>query len=189
MDFYTPSGLLPLIQELRQLNILEHDNHDNMKKVSLILRKWVKKTDWLEEHFYAVDPVNGFTSWLIFEEPDHSLAVNLVAWEPGREITPHDHKTWGVVGCVTGVEKNFFWLRRDDGSQPGYADIKKQNKPIICFPGDVITFNPDDIHSVVNIADSVAISLHVYGKNLNYTHRFQYNPMTNTAEPFIVDFN
>ncbi|HHF7366432.1 TPA: cupin [Legionella bozemanae] len=189
MDFYTPSGLLPLIQELRQLNILEHDNHDNMKKVSLILRKWIKKTDWLEEHFYAVDPVNGFTSWLIFEEPDHSLAVNLVAWEPGREITPHDHKTWGVVGCVTGVEKNFFWLRRDDGSQPGYADIKKQNKPIICFPGDVIAFNPDDIHSVVNISDSVAMSLHVYGKNLNYTHRFQYNPMTNTAEPFIVDFN
>ncbi|HHT0594283.1 TPA: cupin [Legionella anisa] len=133
--------------------------------------------------------MNGFTSWLIFEEPDHSLAVNLVAWGPGREITPHDHKTWGVVGCVVGIEKNYFWIRKDDGSQLGYANIKKQNKPITCFPGDVIVFNPDDIHSVVNVSDSVAISLHVYGKNLNYTNRFQYNPLTKTAEPFIVDFN
>ncbi|HHT0594282.1 TPA: hypothetical protein ACTXXA_002633 [Legionella anisa] len=47
MDFYTPSGLLPFIKELKQLNILEHNNHDNMEKVSLILRNWVKKTDWL----------------------------------------------------------------------------------------------------------------------------------------------
>lgn len=189
MNYHTPSGLMPLIQELRQLNVLKHDDHYNIEKVSAVLRHWVKKTDWLEDRFYVVDAVNGFTSWLIFEEPDHSLAVNLVAWEPGREITPHDHKTWGVVGCLVGVEENYLWLRMDDGSQPGYADIKKQNKVITCFPGDVIAFTANDIHSVVNVSDAVAISLHVYGRNLNYTDRLQYNSLNKTAQPFIVDFN
>ncbi|MBN9228086.1 MULTISPECIES: cysteine dioxygenase family protein [Legionella] len=189
MNYHTPSGLKPLIQELRQINILKHDDQYNIEKVSIVLSNWVKKTEWLEEHFYTVDPVNGFTSWLIFEEPDHTLAVNLVAWEPGREITPHDHNTWGVVGCVVGIEENYSWMRMDDGTQPGYADIKKQNKSITCFPGDVIGFSPNDIHSVVNTSDSVAISLHVYGKNLNYTNRFQYNPPKKTAEPFIISFN
>lgn len=189
MDYHPPSQLVPLIQELRQLNILEHEDHYNIEKVSLILKNWVKRTDWLEDYFYLVDTTKGFTSWLIFEESDHSLAINLVAWEPGREIISHDHKTWSVVGCVVGVEQNYLWNRVDDGTKEGYAEIKKENKAITCFPGDIIAFNSNDIHSVVNVSDSVAISLHIYGRNLNYTNRLQYNPLTKTAEPFIINFS
>jgi len=106
MNYHTPSGLKPLIQELRQINILKHDDQYNIEKVSIVLSNWVKKTEWLEEHFYTVDPVNGFTSWLIFEEPDHTLAVNLVAWEPGREIRPLVLKPGGEGGVAGGKRES-----------------------------------------------------------------------------------
>ena len=50
----------------------------------------------------------------------------------------------------------------------------------------MVSFLPDDIHSVVNETDQVTVSLHVYGKHLNYTGRSQFDPEQNTESPFIV---
>ncbi len=180
--------LAKCIAELRTLEVQKHDNLTNIDRVSTILKRWIIRKDWLEEKYYHYDAAVGFSSWLLHEEPDHTLAVNLVAWQPGREIVPHDHKTWAVVGNVVGIEKNNFWKRIDDGSKIGYAEIEKE-KEVIVPAGELITFLPNDIHSVINLSDGVAISLHVYGKNLNYTNRFQYDPDNKTAKPFIVNFN
>jgi predicted metal-dependent enzyme (double-stranded beta helix superfamily) len=188
MNLVTPKGLIPFIKALQGLKTQQQDDTTNIAQVSTLLEEWVKHKDWLEEKYYCVDPEMGFTSSLVHEEADHSLAVNLVAWYPQCEITPHDHKTWAVVGCVVGEERNYLWTRMDDDSDPEYADIQRQEPPIICFPGNVISFLPDDIHSVVNTSDSVGISLHVYGKNLNYTGRYQYDPVKHKRKPFVVDF-
>nr|HAT8715092.1 cupin [Legionella jordanis] len=184
-----PKQLVPLITELRALKIFEQDSASNVAQVSKILKPWVSTDEWLEEQYLSVDLDKGYTSWLLHEEADHSLAVNLLAWQPSREITPHDHKTWGVVGCVRGIEENYFWTRLDDGTKPGYAKIKRGGAPLRCHPGDIITLAEDDIHSVINVSNSVAISLHVYGKNLNYTRRHQYDPVNDKIEEFLVDFN
>ncbi|MCZ4677632.1 cupin [Legionella pneumophila] len=189
MEYLTPKGLIPFITELKALNILRQDDNTNIALVSEILARWVVDKEWLDERFYYVNPEVGFNSWLIHEEKDHTLAVNIVAWQSGREITPHDHQTWGVVGSIIGVEKNYFWKRMDDGSKPGYAEIIREKTAVIRPAGGVIGFLPNDIHSVINESDDVAISLHVYGKNLNYTGRHQYDPVNNLMQPFIVNYS
>jgi predicted metal-dependent enzyme (double-stranded beta helix superfamily) len=50
----------------------------------------------------------------------------------------------------------------------------------------VVPFLPDDIHSVTNETDEVTVSLHVYGKHLNYTGRSQFDPDARTDMPFII---
>lgn len=189
MNLSIPKGLKPLVRELQALKVQTCDASTNIKNVSLILKYWISKTDWLEEKYFSVDTKAGFSSWLIHEEDDHTLAINLVAWQPGREIVPHDHKTWGVVGSVIGIEKNYFWLRKDNGSIPGYADIVRKEIPVIRPAGELIGFMPDTIHSVVNESEKVAISLHIYGKNLNYTGRNQYDPEKKTVKPFLINFS
>lgn len=184
----TPSGLIPFISDLKALNIQLQDDNTNIALVSEILARCIVDKSWLDERFYYVDPDIGFSSWLIHEEKDHTLAVNIVAWQSGREIIPHDHQTWGVVGSIIGVEKNYFWKRVDDGSRPGYAEIIREQTAII-RPGGLISFLPNDIHSVINESGDVAISLHVYGKNLNYTGRHQYDPVNNLMQPFIVNYS
>ena len=184
-----PKKLLPFIAALRALHVQEQDDRTNLKNVSAILKRWIGRSDWLEDKYYEVDTKVGFSSWLVHEEEDHTLAVNLVAWESGREIVPHDHKTWGVVGSVIGVEKNFLWKRIDDHSAPDYVEIVKEKAAVIRQAGEVVCFLPDDIHSVINESGEVAISLHVYGKNLNYTHRYQYDPVGKSRKPFIVNYS
>jgi predicted metal-dependent enzyme (double-stranded beta helix superfamily) len=45
---------------------------------------------------------------------------------------------------------------------------------------------PDDIHAVINETDRVTLSLHVYGKHINYTGRSQFNPDKKTETPFVL---
>jgi hypothetical protein len=53
-------------------------------------------------------------------------------------------------------------------------------------PGDVLTLQPDSIHSVINETASVTVSLHVYGKHVNYTESSQFDPEQHTQKGFIV---
>ena len=45
--------------------------------------------------------------------------------------------------------RHVFWKRLDDGSRPGYAEIVEEGARVF-GAGDVVTFMPDSIHSVVN---------------------------------------
>jgi predicted metal-dependent enzyme (double-stranded beta helix superfamily) len=122
---------------------------------------------------------------LLHEEADHSLAVFAIAWLPGRGAPPHNHGAWAVVAGVDGLETNTFWQRLDDGSRPGYAEISKNGEKVF-GPGEVVAFLPHDIHSVTNETPAVTVSLHVYGKHLNYTARSQYDATARTETPFLI---
>jgi predicted metal-dependent enzyme (double-stranded beta helix superfamily) len=150
----------------------------------LVLDLALSKT-WLEAKHYECDHDQGFGAHLLHEEPDHTLAIFAGAWLPGRGAPPHNHGTWAVVAGVDGVERNMFWTRVDDGARPGFAEIRKQSEQLV-GPGDVVTFQPDSIHSVVNDTDRVSVSLHVYGRHVNHTHRFRFDPDGKTESRFLL---
>ncbi len=179
------SGLQPLIQSLRQID-LKQDEEKILNQVSLLVKKFITQPDsWFDDRFYQVDEEQGFGSHLIYENPDHTLAVIVTSWPMGRETPPHDHDTWAVIGCVKGLEKNTLWDRHDDKSNPHYAKISP-GIVHICKPGDLITMRKNDIHSVINPEAGVSVSLHIYGKHFNHTNRHQFDPIKNTVKPFIV---
>jgi predicted metal-dependent enzyme (double-stranded beta helix superfamily) len=131
------------------------------------------------------NPANGqnFDFQLLHEEPDHSLAVAVLCSLPGRGTPPHDHGTWGVVIGVEGEEINAFWRRTDNGSRPGYARLEQASEQC-CARGDAITLLPDTIHSVQNETGDISVSLHVYGRHVDYTERFQFDIGKMTATPW-----
>jgi predicted metal-dependent enzyme (double-stranded beta helix superfamily) len=154
-------------------------------QVGPLVRQLALAEGWLERKHYECDPEQGFGAHLLHEEPDHTLAVFVGSWLPGRGAPPHNHGTWAVVAGVEGTERNTFWVRVDDGARPGYAEIRKQREQVL-GPGEVVTFQPDSIHSVVNESDRVSVSLHVYGTHINHTHRFQFDPDRRSAKAYIV---
>jgi predicted metal-dependent enzyme (double-stranded beta helix superfamily) len=90
-----------------------------------------------------------------------------------------------VVVGVDGPEKYTFWKRLDDGSRVGYAEITQIGARVIS-PSGIARFLPPQIHSVDNETNEVTLSLHVYGKHINFTGRSQFDPKTNTETPFSV---
>lgn len=131
------------------------------------------------------DPEQGFGFRLLHEEPDHSLVVALLSWLPGRGTPPHDHGTWGVVAGIIGEEVNTFWKRLDDGSRKEYAEIGKEGERAF-GPGESLTLLPRTIHSIENRTDALSLSLHVYGRHINHTDRWQFDADRRTATPWKV---
>jgi len=101
---------------------------------------------------------------------------------PGRGVTPNGHENWGVVVGLDGMETNINWHRKDDGVKLGYAGLEVRNDVILTF-GQTCTFMPDDIHSVRNEGDTSALSLHVYGRSLSQTGRFEFDPASKAVKP------
>ena len=87
-----------------------------------------------------------------------------------RGAPPHNHGAWAVVTGVDGSEKNTFSQRTDDGSREAYAELKKGSESVFGV-GAVVAMLPDEIHGVLNGTDQVILSLHIYGKRINYTGR------------------
>ena len=149
------------------------------KKVVLAKESWIKP-----EH-YETDAEQGFGVHILHEEPDHSLAVFVVAWSPHKGTPPHDHGTWAVVVGMDGEERNVKFNRHDDRSRPDYAELEERCR-ITAGPGDVICMRPRGIHLVHNDTGRVTTSLHTYGRHVNYTDRASFNLETNEATPFKV---
>ena len=151
----------------------------------LARRAALSKASWLEPRMYNADADQGFGVHLIYEEPDHTVAVLALSWLPHRGAPPHDHGTWAVVAGVDGPEKNEFFERADDRARAGYADLRKVGEKV-CGVGDVLALPQGMIHSVWNETDAVSLSLHIYGKHINHTGRSQFDLEKRTEMPFIV---
>jgi predicted metal-dependent enzyme (double-stranded beta helix superfamily) len=181
-DIYT---LPQFVQDLRSIAAQIQDPRVITTHIRPIMRRLALAKEWLQPHHYECDGEQGFGVHLLHEELDHTLAIFAIAWLPGRGAPPHNHGTWAVVAGVDGPEKNTFWKRLDDGSRPGYAEIISEGERLF-GPGEVVSFLPDDIHSVMNESEQVTVSLHLYGKHLNYTGRSQFDPGTKAVSPFMV---
>jgi predicted metal-dependent enzyme (double-stranded beta helix superfamily) len=175
-----------LVADLRQIRAQFKDEREILHAVRPLARRAALATDsWLEKRMYQGDAQQGFGVHLLHEEPDHTLAVLALSWQPHRGTPPHDHGTWAVVAGVAGPEKNEFFERSDDRSRPGHADLRKIGQKI-CGAGDVLAMPNGVIHSVWNESDAVSVSLHIYGKHINHTGRSQFDLEKKTETPFVV---
>ena len=141
-----------------------------------------REPGWIQPQFYTCDPGIGFGVTVIHEEPDHTLFVAVAALMPGRVLPPHNHGTWSLQAGVTGLETNVSWRRLDDGSKPGYAEIEEAGRRVF-GPGEVLTFLPADIHSILNESEETVLSLDLYGLAFGYTHSSKFDPAAKTEAP------
>jgi predicted metal-dependent enzyme (double-stranded beta helix superfamily) len=151
----------------------------------LARRAALSKAAWLTGHMYDTDSSQGFGVHLLHEDSDHALAIFAVSWLPDRGTPPHDHGTWAIVVGVDGPEKNEFYERVDDRSRSGYAELRKIGAKVF-EPGEVVAMPTGTIHSVWNESSRVTLSLHIYGRHINYTGRSQFDPDKRTETPFIL---
>ena len=170
---------------LRSITAGTADPRRIVERVAPLARALALSKAWIEARHYEGDAEQGFGAHLLHEEDDHTLAVMAAAWLPGRSVTPHNHGTWAVVVGVDGLERNTFWTRVDDGSRPGHAELHRE-RDVVVGPGDVVTFQPDTIHSVANEGERVTLSLHVYGTHVNHTERSQFDQERKLEKPFLL---
>lgn len=175
-----------LVADLKAVCAQSEDEMEILIKARPLARRAaLSKACWFEDRMYHADTEQGFGVHLLHEEPDHTLAILAVSWLPHRGTPPHDHGTWGLVAGVEGQEKNEFFQRIDDRGRPGHAELKKLGEKNY-GPGSVLAMPRSTIHRVWNDTEGVSVSLHIYGKNINYTGRSQFDLEAHTEMPFML---
>ena len=175
-----------LVDALREARDLATDEADMLRRVLPIARRAAAgKAGWLREPMCRPDPVQGFGIYVLHEEENHDLAVLVASWLPKRGTPPHDHGTWAVVAALEGTERNTTWVRLDDGSRDGYAELEPRGDRQLA-PGDMLAMRSGAVHSVTNDGDRVSVSLHIYGRHVNHTRRCQFDPERRVASPYKI---
>jgi predicted metal-dependent enzyme (double-stranded beta helix superfamily) len=113
-----------------------------------------------------------------YDDEEGSYSLQIFVWSPGTGTKIHDHSSWGAYRCVVGSVMEERYERLDDGSQEGYARLRKAWQ-LAWGPEDgVSTVLPGDggIHRVSNPGQGVAISVHLYGPRTVEVDGRDYDP-------------
>lgn len=170
------------VVDLRDIVRNARDEQQILTRVKPLVSALALSKEWLLPRHYEALEEQGNGVHLLHEESDHSLAIVAVCWLPGRETLPHNHGTWAVVAGVDGPERNVFWRRLDDGSRAGYAELERIGEHVVGV-GEVLTMPTGIIHSVANDTAAVTLTLHVYGRHLNFSPRSQFDVDKRTESP------
>ena len=82
--------LAQYVDDLRRITAETRDDRDIMDRVRPLAQRLALDRSWLEPRFYEGDQEQGFSVYLLHEEPDHRLAVFVVSWLPGGGTAPAD---------------------------------------------------------------------------------------------------
>jgi len=112
------------IEGLRAIWDSETDNQRRMERAMPLLEALVKDGS-LKAHSAQWPSTEGHKNLLLYVDPQRHFAVNAVVRTPGRIGGVHDHAdAWVLYGVLDGSESLERYERIDDGSRPGYADVR-----------------------------------------------------------------
>ncbi len=180
-----PYTLDQYVSDLLTITAVETDPAKITDLVAPLAKKFAQSPELRRPQYRECDVEQGFGVHLLHEEPNHDLAVFLISWLPNRGTTPHNHKTWAVVVGIDGQEKEVNYDRLDDGATPGHADLKPSGQQTM-GNGDVARCYPEHIHSVWNVGNDISMSLHTYGRHINYTGRSEFDVERKREKPYVV---
>ncbi len=123
-----PSQRLPVfdkfIADLRAIWAAEPDDGCRMRRAQPLLERLVMD-DMLKAHSATWPSTEGRKNLLLYADPDYGFVINGVVRMPGRTGSIHDHAdAWVLYAVLEGTESLERFERVDDGTRPGYAEVK-----------------------------------------------------------------
>ncbi|MEO6919890.1 MAG: cysteine dioxygenase [Collimonas sp.] len=150
----------------------------------VLLRQLIAVDDWLPDACAQARP-ERYQQYLLHADSSERFSVVSFVWGPGQTTPIHDHTVWGLIGMLRGAEYSQAYRAADDGS------LRPEGDAVKLVPGTVEAVSPTigDIHRVRNaFADSVSVSIHVYGANIGAVRRSVYAE-DGSSKPFISGYS
>jgi 3-mercaptopropionate dioxygenase len=136
---------------------------DDPHTVAAHLGQLLRRDDWLAPDDRAPG-ADTYRQHLLHVSPCRQLSIASLVWLPGQTTPIHDHVSWCVVGVYRGVEREERFDLHEDGDRRWLEPAGT----VYAGRGHVETLVPPhgDIHTVTAAGREMAISIHVYGADL-----------------------
>jgi predicted metal-dependent enzyme (double-stranded beta helix superfamily) len=118
---------------------------------------------WLSSHDQRPG-ADSYRQHLLHVSPTRRLSVVALVWQPGQQTPIHDHVAWCIVGVYRGVEREIrYRLVEEHGER-----CLLPTGSVEAHPGhvEVLVDADEDIHCVTAGGYENAISIHVYGADI-----------------------
>jgi predicted metal-dependent enzyme (double-stranded beta helix superfamily) len=150
------------LHDLEEVLRLENDDRLRLSKIRPMVRRLLMSSYWIQKAIAPIDPKTGWSLRKLYDEPLFPWTIQTALWDIGQDSPIHNHGTWGVVAIISGIEQNSFW-RRTNPSNPKDLTVEKTGECTL-YPGDLISFLPETIHSIRAVGESPVASFKIYGE-------------------------
>lgn len=128
-------------------------------------------TEFIDERFLV--PVEGrYARRLLHRDPDGRYSVLVMVWGPGQGTPLHDHAHMWCVECVYQgkIRVTSYDLHGEEDAE--LVQFSKEME-VIAGTGDAgALIPPFEYHTIENALDTPAVTLHVYGGEMQWCHAF-----------------
>lgn len=179
------------IHEMNDLLVNQPSQEKIFDKGSDALARLIANPDAIPERFRQPAGAGGRAnhgSWLLHHDPDSGLLVTAVVWGPGDHASPHDHRTWGMIGVMDNALTETRFRRLDDRERDDWAQLERDRSAVV-KPGEISLLIPevDEIHQMDNFTDRPTVEVHVYGQDLRGLERVRYNLETGVIRQMMTE--
>jgi predicted metal-dependent enzyme (double-stranded beta helix superfamily) len=150
------------LNDLESTLKLEIDDRQRLSIIRPMVRRLLMSSYWIQKAIAPIDPKTGWSLTKLYDEPFFPWTIQTTLWGTGQDSPIHNHGTWGVVAIISGIEHNSFW-RRTNPNNPKDLSVEKTGECTL-YPGDLISFLPETIHSIKAVGDKPVASFKVYGE-------------------------
>ncbi|MBW4633715.1 MAG: cupin [Iphinoe sp. HA4291-MV1] len=161
------------------LNDTEEETR-HLPEIRMLVRRLIVNSYWVQSQYLEPCSKTGISVVLLYDELGFPFTVQTVTFAPGTLSTIHNHGTWGVVAVLKGEERNTFWQRTPNSK---FKDQIERTGELTLFPGDIISFTPNAIHSVEAVGTQPTVTFNIYGET-HMRERFEFDHATHTARNF-----
>ena len=182
----TPYGLADYVHDVEEILECRPAMPITIKQVSTITKKLVAADEWLESRC-RIGSDECYARHLLHRDRFNRFVVLSLVWQPGQVTPIHDHSCWGVMGMLEGSLEVVDYERLDDGSRPDYADLRESGGTEVAKGSVGYVLPPyHEIHTIGNVSDKPAISIHIYGRDLDVIN--VYDNDTKKVSPMRIKY-
>lgn len=143
------SAFSRFVTSTRSLFAEEKDPEKRWQKLAPLLRELLADAKVREhsKNWPECSHAERAENLLLYEDPDFGFVINGLTKNPHTRTQIHDHAhNWTLYGVMEGSETIECYERLDDGSKPGYAEVRLATSFLV-GPGDVDLVRPGEIHA------------------------------------------
>lgn len=148
------------------------------------MRQLLSEGDFLPDE--ATQPSDkGYARHLLYRDPGGRFSIAAMVWQPAQGTPIHDHDgTWGMIGMVQGGLEVMNYFSDGEDIRPGVVSLRHDAPHTPQAGTTECVCGCADIHVVNNRSNEIAISLHVYARDLGKC--LVFNPVPNKDGRYIA---
>lgn len=148
------------------------DHEASCQAVKKVLEAWIHpRSDFLSPDFLVPTP-NSYARRLLYRHPKGAYCIVIMVWDVGQGTPIHDHAgLWCVEcvyrGCIRVDSYDLQGTPKDE--EVGFVEAGS----VIAGCGSAgALIPPFDYHVIENEGDEPAITVHVYGGDMDWCHAY-----------------